>query len=191
MYSAQEEGVIVPYYSVISHDFSGTPFNPTETCYMSNSDRYFEDIITLGTGEYKDCFFTFGQSGTKIIQTFGSNDAYLKLYDSNDNLISSDDDDGYNLNSLIRNYCFANVRYRIRVNFWSSGRSGEIKLVVVPAFGALQNGSTNIDSYEDICNISHNNFSFGTYSTSGYSRMITFTPTATKNHVIETEVIYI
>lgn len=187
MYSAQQEGVIVPYYSVITHNLDGTPLNQTETYNMSNSERYFEDKITLGQGEYKDYYFTFGQAGTKIIQTLGSKDAYLRVYDSNGNLIDENDDDGYGRNALIRKYCYANTQYKIRVDFWSSTKSGEIKLVVVPAFGAIQNGSTNIDSYEDILNISHNNFSFGTYSTSGYSRMITFTPTATKNHVIETE----
>lgn len=157
MYSAQQEGVIVPYYSVITHNFDGTPLNQTETYNMSNSERYFEDKITLGQGEYKDYYFTFGQAGTKIIQTLGSKDAYLRVYDSNGNLIDENDDDGYGRNALIRKYCYANTQYKIRVDFWSSTKSGEIKLIVVPAFGAIQNGSTNIDSYEDILNISHNN----------------------------------
>lgn len=187
MYAAQEAGVLVPYYSVITHNFDGTSSNPSETVSISASKKYYEDKVTIGKGEYKDYYITFKSSGTKIFQTFGSKDAYLYLYDSNGNLITSNDDGGYSLNALIRYYCSANVQYKVRVKFFSSTQSGEIKLAITPSYGALKSGSSALNTYEDIYNTSSSNFTFNTFSTKGYVRLFTYTPSEKDYYTVETE----
>lgn len=187
MYAAQEAGVLVPYYSVITHNFDGTSSNPSETVSISASQRYYEDKVTIGKGEYKDYYITFKSSGTKVFQTFGSKDAYLYLYDSNGNLITSNDDGGYSLNALIRYYCSANVQYKVRVKFFSSAQSGEIKLAITPSYGALKSDSSALNTYEDIYNTSSSNFTFNTFSTKGYVRLFTYTPAEKAYYTVETE----
>ena len=187
MYAAQEAGVLVPYYSVITNNFDGTSSNPTETVSISSSQRYYEDKVTIGKGEYKDYYVTFKSSGTKVFQTFGTKDAYLYLYDSNGNLLTSNDDGGYSLNALIRYYCSANVQYKIRVKFYSSTQSGETKLAITPSYGALKSDSSALNTYEDIYNTSSSNFTFNTFSNKGYVRLFTYTPSEKAYYTVETE----
>lgn len=130
MYSAQENGVLIPYYSVITHDFSGTSVNQSEIVSISSNQKYFEDKVTLGKGEYKDYFITFSKGSTKVFQTLGTKDSYLYIYDSLGNLLASNDDSGYSLNSLIKYYCSANVQYIIRVKFFSTSYYGETKIII-------------------------------------------------------------
>ena len=187
MYAAQEAGVLVPYYSVITNNFDGTSSNPTETVSISSSQRYYEDKVTIGKGEYKDYYVTFKSSGTKVFQTFGTKDAYLYLYDSNGNLLTSNDDGGYSLNALIRYYCSANVQYKVRVKFYSSTQSGETKLAITPSYGALKSDSSALNTYEDIYNTSSSNFTFNTFSNKGYVRLFTYTPSEKAYYTVETE----
>lgn len=187
MYSAQEAGVLVPYYSVITHNFNGVSTNPSETINIASNKRYYEDKVTLGKGEYKDYYITFGASGTKVIQTFGEKDSYLYLYDANDKLLASNDDGGYKTNSLIRYYCSANSQYKVRVKFYSTSQSGEIKLAITPSYGALKSDASYLDKYENIYNTSSSNFTFNTFSTKGYVRLFTYTPAEKADYTIETE----
>lgn len=187
MYSAQEAGVLVPYYAVITHNFNGVSTNPSETINIASNKRYYEDILTLGKGEYKDYYITFGASGTKVIQTFGEKDSYLYLYDADDKLLSSNDDGGYKTNSLIRYYCSANSQYKVRVKFYSTSQSGEIKLAITPSYGALKSDASYLDNYENIYNTSSSNFTFNTFSTKGYVRLFTYTPAEKSDYTIETE----
>lgn len=187
MYSAQENGVLIPYYSVITHNFSGTSVNQSEIVSISLNQKYFEDKVTLGKGEYKDYYITFSKGSTKVFQTLGTKDSYLYIYDSLGNLLASNDDSGYSLNSLIKYYCSANVQYIIRVKFFSTSYYGETKIIVTPSYGALSSDSSTLSSYESIYNTSSSNFTFSTFSSKGYVRLLTYTPSERANYSIETE----
>lgn len=187
MYAAQQVGLITPFYSVITHNFSGTISNPVEYIGIPFNEKYFEDKVTLGTGEYKDYYITFNSSGTKIFQSFGPKDTRFYLYDSNDNLIISNDDGGFSSNAFIRYYCTANTRYKLRVNFYSSSASGETKLAITQSYGAKKSTSEYLDTYEDIYNTNSSNYTFNTFYSKGYVRLFTYTPSQTAYYTIETE----
>jgi hypothetical protein len=61
---------------------------------------------------------TIKTNGTKLIQTFRTQDCYIYLNDSSGTMIDYDDADGYSLNSLLSYNFTANVQYKIRVKFW-------------------------------------------------------------------------
>ena len=110
------------------------PETLTQSFSVSAINRYTEKIVTLQPRQYIDYTVTFETGGPKLIQTFGPKDAELYLYDSDYNLLSEDDDDGYSLNALISTSVTANTPYIIRVKFHSDNNSGEIKLSIVPTY---------------------------------------------------------
>lgn len=188
MHDAQEAGIIVPYYTVITNNFEGTSSNQSEsTTPIVSSTKYYEDKVTIGSGEYKEYYITFRGSGTKVFQTFGMKDTYMSLYDANGNLIKRNDDGGYRTNALIRYDCSANVQYKVRVQFYSSTQSGETKLLITPSSGALKSGSSALNTYEDIYNTSSSNFTFNTFSTAGYVRLLTYTPSEKAYYTVEAQ----
>lgn len=189
MHAAQNVGTIVPFISICTFDYTNKAVkHQTGVLNIAANARYTEELITLGKDEYKEYKTRFNTSGTKVIQTFGNQDALLDLYDDAGNLLASNDDGGYELNALISKYLNANTTYKIRVRFFNNcTRSGAVKLVITPSSGALASGKSSIKKYEDIFNTTSENFTFGTFATQGYSRLITFTPPNKKSYTIETE----
>jgi len=115
---------------------------PNEQLNIKAYNRYTEDITLLAAGHYKDYILTFSNSGYRVIQTFGPKDAYLELYSATGEKIAYNDDAGYRLNALLSYNFAANTQYRLRVKFWSSYQTGEVKVAIVP--------SLSYDSYENI-----------------------------------------
>lgn len=110
----------------------------------------------------------------------------MALYDSNGNLLASDDDSGYGLNSLISYYFNANVEYIVRVHFYSSSQVGKIKFTVTPARGALNSGASSIQKYEDIYSVkSYTGYTWSTYLEPNYTKAITFTPPSSGDYTFE------
>lgn len=102
-----------------------------ETLSVPANSRYLERIVNLQPGQYIDYEITFAKAGNKLIQTFGPKDAYLYLYGANGNLLVSDDDSGYGRNSMISYYFSANIKYKVRIKFYSAISGGEIKLGII------------------------------------------------------------
>ena len=103
----------------------------SETFSVPANSRYIEKVVNLQPGQYIDYEITFAKSGNKLLQTFGSKDAYLYLYNSNGTLLASDDDSGYNTNAMILYTFSANTAYRVRVKFYSATSGGQIKLGII------------------------------------------------------------
>ncbi len=187
MYTAQRAGDLVPFYSIITnnHDDSSA-INPTESLNIYSNSRYTEKVVTLGKGEYEYLDINFATSTTKVIQTFGPNDAYLELYDANGNFITSNDDGGYYRNAFISYYFYANRQYRLKVRFYSSSMSGEIKVAISPSTGAVKT-NLSLTSYDNIYETSSTNFTFNTYAIINYSRLFVYKPTSKTTYTIETE----
>ena len=188
LYYAQEEGLIVPYFLYIIKKYDDlTIKNETENVYIRMPyDEYYEDLVVLGTVEYKDYSLTFDNPGYKIIQTIGNKDTKIELYDSYSNLLASDDDDGYSLNSLI-NYTFeASKRYVLRVRYFGGVTAGVTKLTIIPAYDMKKNNVTTIQQYENIYNVSQLNNSISVPCYDGYSTLLTFTPSSNNDYTIKT-----
>ncbi len=189
MVAAQDAGTIVPFISVCTFDFAGKDaVNQKEKLNIGSNAKYTEEIVTLGTGEYKEFETTFSTSGYKVIQTFGNKDTYIYLCDENGNLLVGNDDGGYERNALICKYLNADTTYRIIVRFFgNTTASGVFKLAITPSYGAITSDKETLSNYEDIFNTTSGNFTFKTFADQWYSRLITFTPSKTKSYTIETE----
>ena len=125
------------------------------------SDRYVERVVTLSAGDYVDYYLSFATSGNKVIQTFGTKDACLELYDVNGTKIIGDyttDDAGYGLNSLISYYFASNTQYILRLKFFNTSIFGSVKLSIIPTY--------TLDDYEGIYDFY--NYTYG--MTHGFSR---------------------
>lgn len=149
---------------------------PTQSnMYFSSNVKHMERLQYLDAGEVAEYQVTFTTSGSKLLQTFGNKDTKMELYSASGSLLASDDDDGYSLNSLIRYYVTAGNTYTIKVYFYSSSNSGETKLSITPAFGALNDGVETLETYENIYAITNStNFTWNTFAQTNYSRVITF-----------------
>lgn len=187
MYEAQNAGVIVPFFSVITFDYTDKPArNQTGTIHMYDITRYSESQVTLGKGEYKEFETTFGTSGYKVIQTFGDKDTYISVYDAYGELLASDDDSGYNDNAFIHAYFDAHTKYIIRVQFLRSNRSGALKLVIIPSVNVTKDDKI-FSSYEDTINMSSAGYIYSTYVTQGNVGYCTITPSSRNSYTIEAE----
>lgn len=121
-----------------------------------------------------------------MFQTFGTKDTKLELYSSSGTLLDSDDDDGYGLNALLRYYVTKDVEYTIRIYFYSSTNTGDTKLAITPAFGALNSDVDVLETYENIYSIkSYTGFTWLTFAQPNYTRVITFTPPSNGTYKFE------
>jgi len=101
---------------------------------IAANNRYTEKVVSLEPYTFKEYYLKFSVAGNKVIQTFGTKDTRLYLYDSNMNLLEQDDDDGYSTNALISYDFVADTTYILRVKFYSGSDSGDIRLAVVPTY---------------------------------------------------------
>lgn len=117
---------------------------------VKSSTRYTERVINLKPYTFKEYYVSFEVGGSKIIQTFGTTDTLIEVYDANGKLVDSDDDDGIRNNAFIRVNLQANTQYRIRVYFFFEWLSGSTKLVITPTQWLIKSGSTSIETINDI-----------------------------------------
>ena len=163
-------------------------FYGTNTHWMNS--KYAERRTYLIEGEYADYTITFATAGTKLIQTFGTLDTELKLYNSSGTLIDSSDDEGYDTNALLSFYVSANSTYRVRVKFHKSTTVGWVRLAITPAFAVREADVDSMSKYEDIKNFTGTSLSWYSYAQNNYTRVITFTPTTTGTYTIELESVF-
>ena len=121
----------------VSVRYNVESINIVESISMSTSQRYFEKVTSLNSGQSVEYRVTFKSPGIKIIQTFGNEDTIMKLYDNYNNLIKSDDDNGYNYNAYIRYNVSANVQYKIKVCFYNQSLRSNFKFTITPVSNGL------------------------------------------------------
>lgn len=157
---------------------------------ISASNRLTQYTVKLDKGGYCDFDVTFATAGLKLIQTFGEKDTVIEIYSADGTLLkgrSDTDDKGYSYNALIDYEVEANVEYKIRVKFYSSGAYGKTRLAIMPCKGDLKNGISNLTQYEDLASFnSSGGFSLYTYlAEKGYVEAVTFTTTQSRNYRFE------
>ncbi len=148
---------------------------------MFESDKYFEvtlNNLSQNGYNYKDIYLNFKTSGYKTIQTFGTKDTVLYLYNSDYERIHYDDDSGYNTNALISFNADANKSYILRVKYYNNSTSGAVKIAVTPAlFGA---------TYENIYSQTYVPETLGFNAELNSTFVFTFTPPTTGTYKIQT-----
>ncbi|MBQ8625412.1 MAG: hypothetical protein IJ419_04475 [Agathobacter sp.] len=143
----------------------------------------------LTPGSYYDLHVTFGTTGSKLIQTFGTMDTIIELYSSSGTLLissSQTDDEGYQANAFLRYYTKADSQYIIRVRFYNPNLSGSTKLSITPATGARISGANTIECYDDIKTVkNYSGYTWTTYSELNYTRVLTFTAPTSGEYTFE------
>lgn len=112
--------------------------------------NYYEKQFNILPGQIWMFNLNFSNSGYKLIQTFGTGDTVMSLYDDYNNLISEYDDEGYEYNSLLYYNFSSSMTYHLYVWLYNEGNSGIEKLSIIPTTGDLGNGITSIDELDDI-----------------------------------------
>lgn len=165
--------------------------NQTATARMNSSIRYLERPITLAAGQYYEIAVTFETAGSKIIQTFGTQDTVIEIYSESGTLLvgrSTTDDQGYGYNAFVRYYTSANTTYIIRVRLFSSVGYGKTKLAIAPAYMVRNGEADSITTYNDIYNINtYTDFTLYDYATRYYTHMVTYTPPSSGTYTISLE----
>lgn len=153
-----------------------------------NSLRYKELPIYLSKGGYCDFYITFGTAGSKLLQTFGTINTYMEVYDNTTGTrLEYDDDDGYSTNAFIRRVFEANKVYRIRVRFYDSDAYGSTKLVITPTTWLINPGSSSISCYEDIWTVTgKTSYSLSTSIALNSTKALVFTPPSDGSYTFET-----
>ncbi len=106
---------------------------PSESSLLfSQSSRYMERCGYIAAGRYMEYKTTFANGGNKVFQTFGTKDTQIYLYDEDGVLLASNDDSGYNLNAFLSYNVSQDTVYTIKVKFYSSSQSGDVKLAIMP-----------------------------------------------------------
>lgn len=199
MYEAQEEGILIPYYTYIVIDTDKTATNQSETVSISTitNKRYYESHVVLGKDEIKEFSVTFSTSGKKMLQTFGTVDAKIELYDAYNNSLvtpSSIDDAGYGLNSMVIYNFQSCVTYKARVQLYNNSiKSGEFKLIITPAMYMylIGSGYSELTTYESIWAVTNSNhYTLNTSTLLDNTKVLTFTPSSSGEYVFETECNY-
>lgn len=121
------------YISLASSTFTKpTSMNLSESVTFGTNSRYTERITNLQPGQYVDYTIRFSAGGRKLIQTFGTKDTVIYLFDSNGVQLMYDNDSGYEKNAAISYQFTQDVSYTLRVKFYSSSQAGQIKTTFVP-----------------------------------------------------------
>lgn len=154
--------------------FSVNVKNPIEII----SERYSEFIGSSLLGAWVNYYVRFNNSGMKIIQTFGTKDTKMEIYDANDTLIDRDSDSGYDKNALISLNATAKEVYRISIRFKSVLTSGSFKLAIIPAAA--------VSNYETINTLSPSIPSITVNAPANMSSIFTYKSQTTSSHRIFT-----
>ena len=189
--STQRYYVVVVGYS--NNYYSTGPFYseryyfdiPTTFDINLNDFSYYEKQFTITQSQAWLFNINFSHSGYKLIQTFGSGDTIMSLYNDSNVLLLSSDDEGYSNNALLYYNFNANQAYHLYVNFYSQNVSGMEKLTITPCSGEFLNGATVIDEYSDINSVGNQNYiSYQTTIPQNESKVLLWTPSSTGYYVI-------
>ena len=154
-----------------------------------NTKRYTEKSIILTPGSYCDFYVTFGTTGTKLIQTFGTKDTSIEFYSTTGDMLvhnTETEDDGFRFNAFLRYEALAGTQYIIRVRLWDSNSFGSIKLAIIPAESSCAPDADAIDCYEDIRAIEGNDsYTWQSYSQLNHVQVLTFTASETGTYKFE------
>ena len=189
--STQKYYVVVVGYS--NNYYSTGPFYseryyfdiPTTFDINLNDFSYYEKQFTITQSQAWLFNINFSHSGYKLIQTFGSGDTIMSLYNDSNVLLLSSDDEGYSNNALLYYNFNANQAYHLYVNFYSQNVSGMEKLTITPCSGEFLNGATVIDEYSDINSVGNQNYiSYQTTIPQNESKVLLWTPSSTGYYVI-------
>ena len=144
--------------------------NLSQSLNISAYEIYTERVANLQPRQYIMYTITFATGGNNLIQTFGSKDAKIYLYDNNGNLVDKDDDLGYTQNAFLNYTVTAGVRYTLKVQFYDDSEFGEIKVGITPA-------SSIYSEYEDILTATGTSAYFQFSTALNSTKVLTFTPT--------------
>ena len=128
----------------------------SESVTFSATMRYWEDIEYLDAWAVKDYFVTFSESRNMMIQTFGSDDTYMQIFNSSGDLLYFDDQYGIDDNSMVLCSVTAGQQYIIRIIAYQDS-STHFKLVMIPATGERQYDDIPILFFEDIMLLHYTN----------------------------------
>ena len=85
--------------------------------------------VTLEPGGQMSCSFVPPVSGVFIIETRGTNDTVLVIFDEDGEFVAGDDDSGLDTNALIHVSLVRGKRYTIRVRMFWSDSGGQVTLL--------------------------------------------------------------
>lgn len=162
---------------------TASPIVYTGTILNNSTGKLQEITESLQPGQYMDYRVTFASTSRRIVQTFGTEDTYIYVYDSTGALVSSNDDGGYSSNSFINYYFNKDQQYTIRVKFYSADEAGKFKLSITPATIMVESSYTSLTSYEaiySIDNVTSVNMSVSLYPNN--TTILTFTPPVTGDY---------
>ncbi len=176
MYNAQEAGVLTPFITSVSFNYDDMEVSNTTTNISIGYFRFKEFPMGIGKKETRTFNITFTESGYKVMQTFGLVDTVMSLYDSNDNLITTNDDGGSGTNSYIMINARDNTTYKLVIKYFSTSLFGATKLVITNSFYDKISNSESMSSFTDIYSISHENFYWYSYVGEHYSHLLRIIP---------------
>ena len=168
-----------PYYSSF-YEYAKPTINPNYSYNINISNsRYYEKQFTINAGTSWQFNITFDHSGYKLIQTFGSQDTKMWLYDSNNILVSESDDEGSSSNSLVFANLQSNTSYKLVVNLFNQTLTATTKLAIINYGGDYQNNNTTIDDFEDILSLNCQTYTYNTSVSQYNATVIVWQPTTT------------
>lgn len=120
----------------------GIPYGEFETVYTGRSfystSKKAKFEVNCETNSSLDYFgdcsyyqFTPLYNGSYVLETTGTTDTYIYLYDSNMNIINYNDDGGESYNGRIIRTLNAGQTYFIKVQGWNNSRVGDFKFSIM------------------------------------------------------------
>ena len=153
---------------------------------ISNS-RYYENSFVILAGTHCQFNITFDHSGNKLIQTFGSSDTKMWLYDSNNNQIAYNDDYGHQLNPLFYLYLNNNTTYKLIIKLLDNTLTASTKLSIISYGGDFQNNDQSIVCFEDIYKLGYftSIHTYQTYVNQYEATVVIWQPSVTGCYTVE------
>lgn len=171
------------FYSSKKSIFNKPYNNIQDTITYYSSTRLVEKPILLTPGSSALFDITFQNSGHKIIQTLGSTDTKITIYDSQNVILDFDDDDGYGYNAFLNKSLNANTHYKIKVEGYNQSIGGKTRLIVTESNSFASSGN-QLDEYQHICHINSDNLDYYTYNIQYTTGLYTYTPLTSDTHTI-------
>lgn len=141
-----------------------------EYIYVSMNDRHVERRISCAENKKnKEFIIKFKYSGNKIVQTFGTTDTSMYLYDNEGNLLIYDDDSGYSKNAFICYNFISEREYKLRIESNTTANHLITKLGISPIVN-------NISSYENIQSFCGDSLTYSFTTTLGATEVFLFKP---------------
>lgn len=177
-----------PYYSR-TYQFS-KPSKATESIALKHL-KYYEKKYIIAPGTEWVFNLSFDSGGTKLIQTFGTSDTKLSLYDTDGiTLLCSDDDSGYKRNAFMAIDLEENHDYILKLKLYNQRISGEARLSIAP-FGGFYNPDSESHTFDDLFYLetkaSTSQYTFKGYLSEKNSMMVTWKPEQTGSYKIYLE----